>query len=123
MTADFRTLLRETEGFGRDDRWFEDIRIGDWFYFSAQAGPHHDCQPKALLDPMAYVAFDLRLQTVAGVISYGRYGAWEELRHRPWAALFATETPTVLHAPAVPVATCQQIYADLLDYARTHPLP
>jgi len=123
MIADFRTLLRETEGFGENDRWFADIVIGDWFYFSAQAGPQHACQPRALLPPMDYTAFDLRLQTIHGVISYGCHGAWQELRARPWAARFATETPTVLRASEVPVATCQQIYADLLDYARTHPLP
>ena len=55
--------------------------------------------------------------------SYGRYGAWEELQLKPWAALFSQEGPTVMHAPDVPVATCQQIYEDLLAFARTHPLP
>jgi len=72
---------------------------------------------------MGYESFDLRLQTVSGVISYGRYGAWEELQHKPWAALFSQDGPTVMHAPDVPVATCQQIYEDLLAFARTHPLP
>lgn len=123
MAEDFRILLVETEGFGREDRWFGDIQIGGWFYFSAQAGPNHECTPRALLPPTGYATFDLRLQTVQGVISYGRYGAWEELQQRPWAALFSKEAPTVMHAPDVPVATCQEIYADLLDYARTHPLP
>ena len=124
MAEDFRTLLMETDRFDDGDRWFGDIQIGGWFYFSAQAGPLHECRPQALLDsPMAYESFDLRLQTVHGVISYGRYGAWEELQHKPWAKLFSTASPTVLFAPDVPVATCQQVYDDLIAFARTHPLP
>ena len=124
MAEDFRTLLMETERFADGDRWFGDIQIGGWFYFSAQAGPFHDCRPRKLLEsPMAYESFDLRLQSVQGVISYGRYGAWEDLQSKPWAALFSTEGPTVVHAPDVPLATCQQIYEDLLAYARTNPLP
>jgi len=124
MAEDFRTLLMETDHFGAEDRWFGDIQIGGWFYFSAQAGPYHDCRPQKLLPgPMGYESFDLRLQTVSGVISYGRYGAWEELQHKPWATLFSQDGPTVMHAPDVPVATCQRIYEDLLAFARTHPLP
>ena len=124
MVEDFRTLLMETERFADGDRWFGDIQIGGWFYFSAQAGPFHECHPKTLLEsPMAYEAFDLRLQSVQGVISYGRYGAWEDLASKPWAVLFTSEGPTVMHAPDVPVATCQQIYEDLLAFARTNPLP
>jgi len=124
MAEDFRTLLMETDRLEDGDRWFGDIQIGGWFYFSAQAGPFHECTPRTLLaNPRDYASFDLRLQTVNGVISYGRYGAWEDLQKKPWAALFKTDTPTVMHAPDVPVATCQQIYEDLLAYARTNPLP
>ena len=123
MAEDFRTLLMETDRLEDGDRWFGDIQIGGWFYFSAQAGPFHASTPQTLLDPMGYEAFDLHLQTVHGVISYGLYGAWETLQHKPWAALFSQDGPTIMHAPNVPVATCQQIYDDLLDYARTHRLP
>lgn len=123
MAEDFRTLLLESDHFGKEDRWFGDIQIGGWFYFSAQAGPYHECRPQALLPPMGYESFDLRLQTVHGVISYGRHGAWLDLKDKPWAALFSQEGPTIMHAPDVPVATCQQIYEDLLEYARTHRVP
>ncbi|MHC1713283.1 MAG: hypothetical protein AB9872_14140 [Solidesulfovibrio sp.] len=124
MAEDFRTLLMETEQFEDGDRWFADIQIGGWFYFSAQAGPFHECRPQTLLpSPMAYESFDVRLQTVNGVISYGRHGAWEDLEKKPWASLFSKQGPTVMHAPDVPVATCQQIYEDLLQYARVNPLP
>ena len=41
MAEDFRTMLMETDHFGKEDRWFGDIQIGGWFYFSAQAGPYH----------------------------------------------------------------------------------
>jgi hypothetical protein len=124
MAEDFRTLLMESDRLEDGDRWFGDIQIGGWFYFSAQAGPFHASRPQVLHEnPMAYESFDLRLQTVQGVISYGRYGAWEDLKQKPWAALFSEERPTVLHAPDVPVATCQQIYEDLLAYARKNPVP
>lgn len=124
MAEDFRTLLMESDRLEDGDRWFGDIQIGGWFYFSAQAGPFHESRPKDLLEnPMGYESFDVRLQTVQGVISYGRYGAWEDLKNKPWAALFKEERPTVLHAPDVPVATCQQIYEDLLAYARVNPVP
>uniref|UniRef100_I2PYU1 Uncharacterized protein n=1 Tax=Desulfovibrio sp. U5L TaxID=596152 RepID=I2PYU1_9BACT len=124
MAEDFRTLLMETDRLPDGDRWFGDIQIGGWFYFSAQAGPYHESRPQTVLpDPMGYESFEVRLMTVQGVISYGRYGAWLDLRNKPWAALFTTERPTVLFAPDVPVATCQQIYEDLLHYARTNPLP
>jgi hypothetical protein len=123
MAEDFRTLLMETDHFGKEDRWFGDIQIGGWFYFSAQAGPYHECRPQALLPVTGYESFDVRLQTVNGVISYGRHGAWLDLQDKPWASLFSKDGPTVLHAPDVPVATCQQIYEDLLEYARTHRLP
>ena len=124
MAEDFRTLLMESDRLEDGDRWFGDIQIGGWFYFSAQAGPFHESRPQVLHEnPMAYESFDLRLQTVQGVISYGRHGAWEELKQKPWAALFREEGPTVMRAPDVPVATCQRIYEDLLQYARTNPLP
>jgi hypothetical protein len=123
MPEDFRTLLMETDHFGKKDRWFGDIQIGGWFYFSAQAGPYHECRPQDLLPVTGYESFDLRLQTVHGVISYGRHGAWLDLADKPWAALFTQEGPTIMRAPDVPVATCQQIYEDLLEYARTHPVP
>ncbi len=88
MAEDFRTLLMETDRTEDGDRWFGDIQIGGWFYFSAQAGPYHASTPQTLLpNPMDYAAFDLRLQTVNGVISYGRYGAWEDLQNKPWASV------------------------------------
>ncbi|WP_300157310.1 hypothetical protein [Solidesulfovibrio sp.] len=123
MAEDFRTLLMESDRLEDGDRWFGDIQIGGWFYFSAQAGPFHESRPRTLQGPMGYESFELRLQTVSGVISYGRHGAWEELSDKPWASLFAKDGPTVMRAPDVPVATCQRIYEDLLEYARTHPLP
>ncbi len=123
MVEDFRTMLLESDRMEDGDRWFSDIQLGGWFYFSAQAGPFHASRPQTMISPMAYESFELRLQTVRGVISYGRYGAWEELSQKPWAALFSQQGPTVMYAPDVPVATCQQIYEDLLAYARTHPLP
>ena len=123
MAEDFRTLLMETDRLVDGDRWFGDIQIGGWFYFSAQAGPFHESRPQTLQGPMGYESFELRLQSVSGVISYGRHGAWLELKDKPWAALFTQDGPTIMHAPDVPVATCQQIYEDLLAYARKNPLP
>jgi hypothetical protein len=85
MAQDVRTLLREMDPKDGDgERWFEDIRIGDWFYLSIQGGPDHESIPRAQAGPMDYEAFEVSVQTVHGVISYGKWGAWEELSARPW---------------------------------------
>ena len=124
MAQDVRTLLTEIEQTGGDDElWFEDIRIGDWFYLSVQGGPNHDSIPKAKVAPMDYQAFEISIQTVHGVVSYGKWGVWEDLSKKPWAARFARHTPLLMVAGEVPVAEVQQIYEDLLEYARTHPVP
>lgn len=124
MAQDFRTLLKVIDQPGVDDeRWFEDIRIADWFYLSVQGGPDHESIPRATVGPMEYEAFELSIQTVHGVISYGKWGVWEHLSGKPWAARFHKETPMLMVAGDVPVAVVQEIYEDLLEFARTHPVP
>lgn len=124
MTQDVRTLLREVDRQGDGgDRWFEDIRIGDWFYLSIQGGPDHESIPRAEVGPMDYEAFEVSLQTVHGVISYGKWGVWEKLSAKPWAARFHKETPLLMVAGNLPVAEVQRIYEDLVEFARTTPLP
>jgi len=124
MAQDVRTLLTEVDRpAGDEDRWFTDIRIGDWFFLSLQGGPDQESIPRAMVGPMDYEAFEVSLQTVHGVISYGKWGVWEQLSARPWAARFHRETPLLMVAGEVPVAEVQRIYEDLLDFARTHPVP
>ncbi|NDY57035.1 hypothetical protein G3N56_09800 [Desulfovibrio sulfodismutans] len=124
MAQDFRTLLTELERpEGDDERWFGDIRIGDWFYLSVQAGPDQESIPRTTVGPMDYSAFEVSLQTVHGVISYGKWGVWEQLSTMPWANRFHKETPMLMVAGELPVAEVQRVYEDLLEFARTHPLP
>ncbi|QLA14943.1 hypothetical protein [Desulfolutivibrio sulfoxidireducens] len=124
MTQDVRTLLRELDRQGGDeDRWFEDIRIGDWFFLSIQGGPDHESIPRKTAGPMDYEAFEVSVQTVHGVISYGKWGAWEKLSQKPWAARFHRESPLLMVSGNVPVAEVQQIYEDLVEFTRTHPVP
>jgi len=124
MAQDFRTLLEELpRPEGDDERWFGDIRIGDWFFLSIQGGPDHESIPRATVGAMDYEAFEVSLQTVHGVISYGKWGVWEQLAAKPWASRFHKETPMLMVAGEVPVAEVQRIYEDLLEFARTHPVP
>lgn len=124
MTQDFRTLLKEISREPDGERWFEDIRVGDWFYLSPQASAYHECQPRETLpDPMAYATFEVQISNIHGVISYGKWGVWEELSAKPWAKRFSRQKPTLMVASDVPAAVVQEIYEDLSDYARSHPVP
>jgi len=124
MAQDVRTLLKVIDQPGDDEeRWFEDIRIGDWFYLSVQGGPDHESIPRATVGPTEYEAFEVSIQTVHGVISYGKWGVWEQLSKHPWAKGFHKETPMLMVAGEATVAEVQQIYEDLLEFARTHPVP
>lgn len=117
MAVDFRTLLKEKERVDAEERWFEDIPVGELFLLSAQASPSHECTPQEMLDdPMEYEAFHVFLTASKGVISYGRSGAWESLNTKPWAKYFNSDTPHILIGENVPVASVQQAYEDLLAW-------
>jgi len=123
MSNDFRTMLQENAREGDLERWFDDIKIGGWFLMSVQASPEHACTPQAMLDPMAYEAFEVMLTTQGGVISYGKWGAWAKLAQKPWAARFRKEHSYLMVADNVPTAEVQQIFDDLTLFAKSTPLP
>jgi len=123
MAIDFRTQLNEVERTESGERWFDDILVGN-IYMSVQAGPYHESEPKEILDPKEYEAFEVTLANKKGVISYGKWGAWDALKDKPWAARFTPDrtTPSLLKAERMPVADIQAMYEDLLDYAGNHPV-
>ena len=59
-----------------------------------------------------------------GVITYGKWGAWESLKNSSWAERFTPDrtTPSLLNAPFMPVADIQAMYEDLIRYAENHPV-
>jgi len=123
MAEDFRKLLKEDmRNSETGERWFEDMELGEVFFFSVQASSLHGSTPAALLDDiMGYEAFQVTIQAKHGVFTHGRRGAWQHLEDKPWWPLFADDTPIVYVAENVPVATAQQIYEDLLACVAAHP--
>ncbi|AGW12082.1 hypothetical protein [Megalodesulfovibrio gigas] len=123
MAADFRTLLVTLDSDDPVARRYDDIRIGDWFLLSVQTRPLYDDSPMELPDPATCDAFALSLMTQGGVISYGSWGVWEELCHKPWAAHFRQELPLLLVAEDVPAAAVQEILDDLTEFAAANTPP
>ncbi len=123
MAEDFRTLLVEVERSEDGERWFDDILVGN-IYMSVQAGPFHESDPQEILDPMEYKAFEVTLANKKGVITYGKWGAWDALKDAAWAQRFTPDktTPSLLNAPFMPVADIQAMYEDLVRYAGNHPV-
>ena len=121
MAEDFRSLLVEKERVDDEERWFEDLIIGDFILMSIQASAVHECKPEAIVDVMEYETFQVHLQTTRGVISAGRHDIWHELKDRSWAKLFETDKPYLLTGYNVPVATVQQIYEDMVEYVENMP--
>ncbi len=123
MSEDFRTLLKESmKDEPSGERWFEDIELGNVFFFSVQASSLHASIPAELLDDVnKYEAFQVTIQSKAGVFAHGRRGAWQHLETKPWWPLFEADSPIVHMADNVPVATVQQIYDDLKTLVAEHP--
>lgn len=123
MAQDFRTLLKEDmRNDETGERWFQDIEVGNVFFFSAQASSLHGCTPAALLDDvMGYETFQITIQTMSTVFTHGRRGAWQHLENKPWWPLFEADSPIVFVADNLPVATAQQVYEDLLACLTQHP--
>jgi len=123
MAQDFRGLLKEDmRDSSLGERWFQDLEIGNVFYFSAQASALHDSTPAKLLeDVKEYEAFQITLQIKHGVFNHGKRGAWQHLEEKAWWPLFEAESPIIYSAPNVPVATAQQIYDDLVACVQAHP--
>lgn len=123
MAVDFRTLLKDSDSLGENDRWFEDIKVGNIF-MSVQASGQHASTPREVLDPMEYEAFEVTLCNEKGVISYGKWGSWNDLGEKDWARHFSPDktTPSLLVAKNMPTPDVQALYEDLIDYAEKHPL-
>ncbi|GAB6125367.1 hypothetical protein [Humidesulfovibrio idahonensis] len=123
MAEDFRTMLKEdSRDAETGERWFEDIEMGDVFFFSVQASALHGSTPAALLDDiMGYETFQVTIQSKHGVFAHGRRGAWQHLEGKSWWPLFVDDSPILYVAENVPVATTQQIYEDLLACVAEHP--
>lgn len=123
MSADFRTLLKESH---RDEatgeRWFEDIEFGNAFFLSIQASTLHDSTPSALLkDVNEYEAFQVTLQLKRGVFTCGKRGAWDHLSDKPWWDLLEEDSPILRVGARVPASKVQQIYDDVLKVSLEHP--
>jgi len=123
MAADFRELLKENmRNPETGERWFEDIEIGNVFYFSVQASTLHDSIPaQPLRDVMGYEAFQVTLQLHHGVFNHGKRGAWQHIEEKSWWPLFESESPVLCAAANVPVKTVQQIFEDLVACVEAHP--
>ncbi|MDP2847934.1 MAG: hypothetical protein Q8O35_07055 [Humidesulfovibrio sp.] len=123
MAEDFRKLLKDDmRNDETGERWFQDLEIGDIFFFSIQASSLHGSAPAALLDDvMGYEGFQVTVQSKHGVFAHGKRGAWQHLENKPWWPLFEADSPIVFVAESVPVATVQQIYEDLLACVEAHP--
>lgn len=123
MTVDFRTLLKErTRNEAHEERWFEDLEIGDAFYLSIQASGLHASTPEKLLDNVYdYEAFQVTLQTKHGVFTCGRKGAWQHLQEKSWWSLFEEDTPILFVAEKLPVAEVQKVYEDVVAAVAAHP--
>jgi len=123
MAEDFRLLLKEDlRNDVTGERWFQDIEIGNVFFFSVQASTLHESLPSALLDDaMAYEGFQVTVQTRHGVFAHGKRGAWQHLETKTWWPLFEAESPVLFVAEKVPVATVQQIYEDMVACVEAHP--
>lgn len=123
MAADFRSLLTIIDADDPTASRYDDINIGEWFILSIQARPLYDDSPMELGDPADYDIFHLTLMTQGGVISYGSWGAWEDLQNKPWAERFRQEFPILLVAEDVPADVVQEIVNDLEHYSTTHKAP
>ena len=123
MAADFRSLLVELDSDNPSTRRYDDIQVGGWFTISIQTRPLFDDSPMEPVDPATCDSFSVSLMTQGGVISYGAWGAWDELQHKPWAARFSQEFPTLLAAENVPAAVVQEIFDDITAYAAAHTPP
>jgi len=123
MSADFRTLLKESmKNDSTGERWFEDIEIGNVFFFSVQASTLHGSTPPELLDNVnGYEAFQVTIQSKPGVFAHGRRGAWQHLEGKPWWPLFEADSPILFMAENVPTATVQQIFEDITACVAAHP--
>jgi hypothetical protein len=123
MADDFRNLLKEDlRNKETGERWFEDLELGEVFFFSVQASALHGSSPAALLDSvMDYEAFQVTIQSKPKVSIFGRKGAWQHLETKPWWPLFVDDTPLLYVAENVPVATVQQIFEDLTACVAEHP--
>ena len=123
MAVDFRSKLVVLDPESPTARRYDDIRIGDWFLVSIQSRPLFDDSPMELPAPAACEAFAVSLMTQGGVISYGAWGVWEDLKDNPWAAHFRQELPLLMVAENVPAAVVQELFDDLTEYAATHTPP
>lgn len=123
MADDFRILLKEdSRRADTGERWFEDIEIGDMFFFSVQASALHASTPEALLEDVKdYEAFQVTIQSKHGVFPHGKRGIWQYLSTKPWWGLFEEDTQILYMAERVPAATVQSVYEDLLACAKEHP--
>ena len=107
MTVDFRILLKENmRNADTGERWFEDIELGEVFYFSVQASTLHASTPEALLDDVnAYEAFQVTIQSKAAVSPHGKRGIWQHLMEKPWWGLFEADTQILYMADVHQVKT------------------
>jgi len=123
MAEDFRNLLKEASRSDDFGRWFEDLDVAGKFVLSIQASDIHVCAPCAVLDdPKGYESFELILSQTDETLDLPGYGALEELEARPWFGYVQPgEIGGFVRLEYVPAAVVQQIYEDLLEYARANP--
>jgi hypothetical protein len=73
-------------------------------------------------DPKGYESFELILSQTDETLDLPGYGALEELEARPWFGYVQPgEIGGFVRLEYVPAAVVQQIYEDLLEYARANP--
>lgn len=121
MAEDFRKLLKEANRSQDWGRYFEEIVVQGLLAFSVQASTVHASTPEETLDDLnAYEAWEVALsQRGKRTLTQFGYGAWDELKKKPWAKLFQPhEIDGIVVAEYVPTATVQEIYEDLLVWKK-----
>ncbi|MFW5734538.1 MAG: hypothetical protein ACOCWR_05710 [Oceanidesulfovibrio sp.] len=123
MADDFRSHLSVLYSDEPTKMCYADIALEPWFTVSIQARRPYDDSPMVEGDPFECDTFHISLMTRGGVITYGEWGAWEELCNKPWASKFREDYPFLLVAEDLTVEETQRIYDDLARYAATRPAP
>lgn len=123
MATDFRDQLTVLDADDPTTCRYDDLLIGDWFILSIQTRPLYDTEPRVMELPPTAETYTVGIMTQGGIISYGRWGVWEEFQARPWAKLFNQEFPLLWAAENVPLAMTQQIFDDLSHFAATRKAP
>lgn len=119
MTKDFREYLEEASRHPQFGRVFKEIAVGFKVVISFQASETHASHPEETLDDIyQYTHWEVALRQTSPAIDVPRAGAWTWLKNNYWARPFdKPEFQRAMIGDYIPVADCQQILEDVIEYA------